>query len=402
MMNDVDWMSLGKAAVAIVGLGVAAAAFGAGAPLFLTGAAVMMALAVSSMALAAGISLLANVPDPSAALISIVGAIVGVGEAIQNNVGAFAVGVLGISALGVALMPFALAVMLAGTGAMALALGLNMISSIDSGELASIAGVLMWFVPLMGLLSTMTPLLILIGVGFTALGVGAIALGTGMLMAGIGAAMLTGTLTKITQLNPEQLMGSADGIRAVAGALAMLGGSGVVGAFGNLAQTLTGGKNPLDQLVKLGGSARDIVEMGNTLNGLGDTIEHVNAAISTLDGQLFMEQMSFMSLGLREVKKELDEISMFDVIKMRMFGPPETASPTQMEQPQVDMAAQTTATNQVASPQQISESVASESNDSLVRLLNEKLDSVVTLLERGNTLSNDQIRELRDLNNAML
>lgn len=225
MFNDVDWASLGKAGVALVGLGVLAAAFGSFAPLILLGSVAIAALGASIIPLAIGMKMFNDIEWDSLA-----------------KAGAAIVG-FGLAAAGFGLVA---PLIVAGSAAMAAAsVGLM----VFSGSLLAL----------------------------------------NLAMKGLNPKPLSQTaneLLKLTSISVSQLFALSGGLVAVSGAIAAFSAVQTAGGIGKAISSFFGGDIVKD-LEKLANLADPLYIVKESISGLNDALFALAQTLSNLEsGQL--------------------------------------------------------------------------------------------------------------------
>lgn len=225
MFNDVDWASLGKAGVALVGLGVLAAAFGSFAPLILIGSVAIAALGASIIPLAIGMEMFNDIEWDSLA-----------------KAGAAIVG-FGLAAAGFGLVA---PLIVAGSVAMSAAsVGLM----IFSGSLLAL----------------------------------------NLAMKGLDPKPLSTTaneLLKLTSISVSQLFALSGGLVAVSGAMAAFSAVQTAGGIGKAISSFFGGDIVKD-LEKLANLADPLYIVKESISGLNDALFALSQTLSNLEtGQL--------------------------------------------------------------------------------------------------------------------
>ena len=148
---------------------------------------------------------------------------------------------------------------------------------------------------------------------------------------GIGDMMET-TFDALGRLNPVQLLGAAAGITAVGASLAALGaGKMIEGITGFIGALFGGGKDPIEQLIKLGNVAPNINELGDTMSNFGEIVDKFNEGIGKLDGTHAKDQLALMSEGFVGLSEALDNISIVDLMKLAALKITTPADPQEEE-----------------------------------------------------------------------
>jgi hypothetical protein len=124
--------------------------------------------------------------------------------------------------------------------------------------------------------------------------------------------LLSGVVTvleTVSMLNPVQVLAAAGAIAALSGALVLLGAGSLVSGLLNL---FSG--NPIEDLIKLGNVAPNIVELAEVMADFGNIVEFFNDALDNLDGDKALKNFELMRDGILMVGKALDEVSMIKLV----------------------------------------------------------------------------------------
>jgi hypothetical protein len=120
---------------------------------------------------------------------------------------------------------------------------------------------------------------------------------------------IVSVLETVSMLNPVQVLAAAGAIAALSGALVLLGAGSLVSGLLNL---FSG--NPIEDLIKLGNVAPNIVELAEVMADFGNIVEFFNDALDNLDGDKALKNFKLMRDGILMVGKALDEVSMIKLV----------------------------------------------------------------------------------------
>lgn len=221
LMNSVGAGTIGVLAAGLITLGVAANVLGPMLPIMLAGAVAIAALGASVVPLAVALQLMQGVGiDTVGVLATSLITLGAAAAALGFGLPFILAGAAAIAALGVALMPFAVGALMAGTGTKMLASGMEDLAGIP---LADIAGGLLTLGGAMTLMLPLIPGIILTGAALGIAGAAMIPFALGAALAADPAASLANSLVLFNYINAGQLVDIAKGMVALGGAMAVLG-----------------------------------------------------------------------------------------------------------------------------------------------------------------------------------
>lgn len=277
MLSGVSWESLAKAGVALLGLAGIAALVGALKGQIITGAIAIALLGASLWVAAKGFETFGEL-DWSAigkGFVAILGLAV-IAGALSFVAPFIFVGAAAIAALGISLIPFAIAMSIAADAMPKFAEGLKALGEIPFGDFFKIGAGLAAFGVMVGLAA---PALIFGAIGIIAIG-GALAIfGKAISIAAPGLEEFTNGLERLSEISGGELLKVAAGIGAIGLAMAAFGAGQAAAGLGNLVSRFLslGSDTPVEQLIKIGkagpgiqAAATGIQDVGESMKGLSD------------------------------------------------------------------------------------------------------------------------------------
>jgi hypothetical protein len=281
LMNNVGIGTIGILAASLLTLGVAGAALGSVVPLIISGSVAIAALGASIIPLAVGLQLMQGVGmDTVGVLASSLITLGAAAAALGFGLPFILAGAAAIAALGVALIPFAAGALLAGVGTKMLSSGMKDLADVP---IASVAGGLLTLGAAMTLMLPLIPGMILTGAALGIAGAAMIPFALGAALAAGPAASLANSLVLFDYIDAGQLVNVAKGMVALGGAMAVLGLALPVIMLAGLAA------EPIQKL----GFALYPLSMINFANLLmaGAALESLGSGMSALSGGSLMSSV---------------------------------------------------------------------------------------------------------------
>lgn len=317
LFGNVDWPSIGKGTLALGVLGAAAYGLSKIDKDIMKGSAAIAVMGVALIPFTYALSMLTgvgigNIIAAGLALV-IFGASAFALGAMLSGPGAliFGVGLLGIIALGVALIPLAYAAAIAAPAMGQLVEALIMFKDVPMMKLFQMTGVMF----ALGLALLFFPI-------------------TSLFLAAIAMTIfidpfmkLIAALTWINEVPIGKMFLLAPALLAITyGLLAMTAGGLMMAAFDGLLK-LFGADSPIDKVVKMGKAAEHINKMAKTLKTLPKLLRQTVREMARIKlGPFYL-----LAHGLKIVKKAIDKFSLIDMMKFKMFAvqPKAQATPEQ-------------------------------------------------------------------------
>ena len=268
LFSFVDWSSIFKAGLVLVGLAGLAVAIAKIAPEALIGAVTIGILSASLLVSALALMLFAavdweSIAKAGVALITFAALAAGVGLV----AGPIILGSIAIAALGASLL-------VASVGL--LAFGMVDWAKVNAG-ISSLMLLSLAMIPIALLL----PVFLSAAVGLTALGAGLIVFGAGAIVAGAGIKLLgsgfdkfADGMEKLGKIKAADLLATAGAIGVLGVAMAAFAAGNVVAGIGNLVTNLLsiGQDSPVEQLLKIGNAGEGIQKAADGMNALADAM----------------------------------------------------------------------------------------------------------------------------------
>lgn len=306
----IDWDSLAKAGVALLGLSGIAMLLGNIAPNVILGAAAMLILSASLVPMAYALKMFNDISwDTLAiagvALLGLAGAVAGLGAIMMSGVGAVAIGLgtVALAAMGVAMLPVAFALKILS-------------ESVDKLGSANWAGISKGIPTMLSLGLAMAGLALLSpGIVLSSIAVSSFALSIVTLAAGINAAAAFKTtivdpLKELNNVSSSNLIGLSVGLTALSASMLLFTGGNLVSSFIGL---FSG--NPFSSLTVLANQAEPIKVVADSiallvssLSELTSILDNLNVAklsdmknITLPDMSTFTKQMADNKLNIKSI-----------------------------------------------------------------------------------------------------
>jgi len=265
VFGDLDWSTIAKGFVTMLGLGYVASVLGLALPFIIMGAISLGVLSVAMMAFGAAMEIASPGFD---AFDTVVEKLQMFGEVDWSSV-AMGVATVAGAAASFAIIGFFAAAILAGAAAIA----------------------------------------------FMSLSIAAF--GKAIEIASPGFEILSNTLNKIGQIGGDGLLKTAFGITALAGALAAFGAGSAVAGIGNFIGGFLGG-DPIDKL-------KELSSMGSQLQLTADSIQKISNSMSNFGAvDAFTLSIDKLTLSLSKLNSQVESMS---VIKMAALSVISAAAP---------------------------------------------------------------------------
>ena len=120
---------------------------------------------------------------------------------------------------------------------------------------------------------------------------------------------IVSVLKTVSSLDPVQLLAAAGAITALSVSLIALGAGSLVSGLLNL---FSG--NPIEDLIRLGNVAPNIVALAEVMADFGNIVEFFNSALDNLDGEAAVRQFRIIRDGIMMVAEAMGEVSMVKLI----------------------------------------------------------------------------------------
>jgi|LakMenE01Jun11ns_1017448.scaffolds.fasta_scaffold9959254_27 hypothetical protein len=268
--ESVKWEDLGKATVALGGLALLGTFLGKSMATIAKGALAIGLLGASLIPLAFGLNLLKDVSWKSlgiaaVALVGLTLAAAGLGALLMGPQAAlFAAGVLAIAALGAALIP--------------LAYGLNVLSKVDMKAFEGLTGVAASLAKASLLLLLAAPGMTLAGAAMLPLSAGLTLLKLAIGDDNKIGEFFDSFSERISKLDGGMLFGIAGGIAAIGAAIAGFGVGEAAAGLGNFIGKLLsfGADSPLEKLMKLSKEGYNLIGIGQSIKAMGEGMKYIS------------------------------------------------------------------------------------------------------------------------------
>lgn len=274
---NVDWESLGKAGVSLLGLTGVAMLLGNSAPMAIAGAAALLLLSAALIPMAYGLNMFNDISWESlgkagVALLGLTAAVIGLGAVMLSGVGAAAIisGTIALAAMGVALMPLGISLkMLAG--------GIDSLATANWDGLSKGIPILMSMSASLLTFSLLSPGLILSSFAVLTLAGGILALSASLITLPSLKTTLNEPLIGLNQVDSSNIIKLSGGLIALSGALAVFSGGNLLTSFVNM---LAG--NPFKELQVLANMSTPIKTVADSIALLVSSLSELSVIAQAL------------------------------------------------------------------------------------------------------------------------
>ena len=317
IMKDVGLETIVVLAGSLLTLGVAAAVMGSFLPVLLPGAIAIAALGASMIPLAFALNLMKDVGIETVGVLAGSLLVLGVAAASMGFALPFILmGAVAISALGLAMIPFALAAKMFGEGMGPLSEGLDLIGKLP---MMDIIGSLLGLGATMTMLILAIPGMILSGIALAALGTALAPLGIFGKMANEGLTGLAEKLKDIAMIPFANLFVAAPALLSLAAGMMALSAGGLVSGLLDGLGKLFGSDSPFDKLAKIGNNAEHIVKMAEEMRGMGSTLDAFEDSLSSLNADAIAGKFYTIAMAINAMRSSIENLSAGSMAKLMLL-----------------------------------------------------------------------------------
>ena len=369
--NEVDFTSIVKGTLAVGGLALLAQTLGKGSTAMIKGAAAVAILGAAVVPMAFGLSLMKDVGlntivVMAAGLVTLGLAAAGLGLALPFILS----GAVAIGALGLALIPFGIALKIVSTALPAFTESMMMLSYIDGVGLLKAAGGMLAVAGAMALMAPLLPFMLLGSLAAPAI------------------STMANSLKSFNDINMANLLLAGEAMKSIGSGMSVLSGGSLMSSLKDGIGSLFGADSPVDKIKKFADGLSDIdvhplldvayaleslvnssdsldyagaqmeafsettspfirkmvvlassvdklgpepFAMFDTLDGASEksikfasSMDSVNNALNSIDGEYMSDQFLTIGDSISYMAESLDQINMGDMLKlgaMKLLGP---------------------------------------------------------------------------------
>ena len=333
--NEVNFTSLIKGTLALGGLAALAQTLGKGSTAMIKGAAAVAILGASVVPLAFGLNLMKDVGIGTIGVLAAGLITLGVSAAAMGSfLPLILMGAVAIGALGVAILPFALAAKLLGGAMESISAGLKTIADLPILE---VAGSLLVLGGTFTLMLPFIPGLLLTSVALGLMGVALLPFAIGAKLASNASEGLAEQIQLLAQVNWLNLMLAAPALLSLAAGMVALSAGGLVSGLLDGFGKLFGSESPFDKLATLSQNAKHIVDMSKEMRNMSSTMGEFESALEAIDANKINDKFVVIADGIYVMVKALESLGMGSMAKLVLLKSmgvmPEAEAPAQQSIP---------------------------------------------------------------------
>ena len=333
--NEVDFTSLIKGTLALGGLAALAQTLGKGSTAMMKGAAAVAILGASVVPLAFGLNLMKDVGIGTIGVLAAGLITLGVSAAAMGSfLPLILMGAVAIGALGVAILPFAVAAKLLGGAMESISAGLKTIADLPILE---VAGSLLVLGGTFTLMLPFIPGLLLTSVALGLMGVALLPFAVGAKLAANASEGLAEQMQLLAQVNWLNLMLAAPALLSLAAGMMALSAGGLVSGLLDGFGKLFGSESPFDKLATLSQNAKHIVDMSKEMRNMSSTMGEFESALEAIDANKINDKFVVIADGIYVMVKALESLGMGSMAKLVLLKSmgvmPEAEAPAQQSIP---------------------------------------------------------------------
>ena len=335
LMKDVGLGTLVVLAGGLTVLGIAGAAIGSFLPLMLSGAVGIAALGASIIPFAIAMNIMNDVGIGTIGVLAAGLITLGISAAAMGSfLPLILMGAVAIGALGVAIIPFALAAHLLGGAMESISAGLKTIADLPILE---VAGSLLVLGGTFTLMLPFIPGLLLTSVALGLMGVALVPFAIGAALASNASQGLAEQMQLLAQVNWLNLMLAAPALLSLAAGMMALSAGGLVSGLLDGFGKLFGSESPFDKLATLSQNAKHIVDMSKEMRNMSSTMGEFESALEAIDANKINDKFVVIADGIYVMVKALESLGMGSMAKLVLLKSmgvmPEAEAPAQQSIP---------------------------------------------------------------------
>ena len=333
--NEVDFTSLIKGTLALGGLAALAQTLGKGSTAMMKGAAAVAILGASVVPLAFGLNLMKDVGIGTIGVLAAGLITLGISAAAMGSfLPLILMGAVAIGALGVAILPFAVAAKLLGGAMESISAGLKTIADLPilevAGSLLVLGGTFTLMIPFI-------PGLLLTSVALGLMGVALVPFAIGAALASNASQGLAEQMQLLAQVNWLNLMLAAPALLSLAAGMMALSAGGLVSGLLDGFGKLFGSESPFDKLATLSQNAKHIVGMSKEMRNMSSTMGEFESALEAIDANKINDKFVVIADGIYVMVKALESLGMGSMAKLVLLKSmgvmPQAQAPAQQSIP---------------------------------------------------------------------
>ena len=312
--NEVNFTSIIKGTIAVGGLVALAQMLGKGSTAMIKGAAAVAILGASVIPLAVGLNIMKDVGIGTIGVLAAGLITLGVAAAAMGTfLPLILMGAVAIGALGVAIIPFALAAHLLGGAMESISAGLQTIADLPILE---VAGSLLVLGATFTMMLPFIPGLLLTSVALGLMGIALIPFALGAVLAAKASQGLPELFQALAQVNWVNLLMAAPALLSLAAGMMALSAGGLISGLLDGIGKLFGSESPFDKLATLSQNAKHIVEMSKEMRNMSSTMGEFESALEAIDANKINDKFVVIADGIYVMVKALESLGMGSMAKL--------------------------------------------------------------------------------------
>lgn len=333
--NEVDFTSIIKGTIAVGGLAMLAQTLGKGSTAMIKGAAAVAILGASVIPLAVGLNIMKDVGIGTIGVLAAGLITLGVAAAAMGSfLPLILMGAVAIGALGVAIIPFALAAHLLGGAMKSISAGLQTIADLPILE---VAGSLLVLGATFTMMLPFIPGLILTSVALGLMGVALVPFAIGAALASVASAGLAEKMQLLAQVNWANMLLAAPALLSLAAGMMALSAGGLVSGLLDGLGKLFGSDSPFDKLATISKNSKHIVDMSKEMRNMSSTLGTFEDALEAIDANKINDKFVVIADGIYVMVKALESLglgSMAKLVLLKSMGVmPQVEAPAKQKTP---------------------------------------------------------------------
>ncbi len=174
------------------------------------------------------------------------------------------------------------------------------------------------------LIAPMAPVIAVGALAIGALGLALVPFAYAVSLAAPAMVELMGSFKLLNEVDPKNVLLLGPALVSLAAGMAAFSAGGLISGVLDGLGSLFGSESPFDKLAKIGAAAPAINSMTENMNSFGTTVETFNDAMTQLDGAAISGEFAKMAEGIDTLNASMSEISLVSLMKMaamKSFGP---------------------------------------------------------------------------------
>jgi len=329
--NDVDFMSVVTGTAAMAGLATLAQFLGKGSSAMIKGAAAIFILGTSVIPLATGLQIMKDVGIDTIGVLAAGLITLGVAAAAMGSfLPLMLMGAAAIAALGVAIIPFAIAANLLGGAIESISAGFTALADVP---ILDVAKNILGFGAAFTLMLPLLPGMMLTGVALSLMGVALMPFALGAALAARPTFELAIGMKELAGVNWANLLLAAPALLSLSAGLVALSAGGLISGLIDGLGSLFGAKSPFDKLAEIGQNAKWIVLMSKEMRRFDETLDTFEDSLVNIDGAAIGKQFSLIADGIYVLTEALNSINFGAIAKLALVNAVTPGAKATQEQP---------------------------------------------------------------------